>query len=172
MLDVKACVNWLSAGGFPHIQPTEPNFHSLHLGWWVWIFHTVLLFTGRNSRRRFAQTVFKGHLHINCTEEYTAHIALTLSPTRICALPILFSANTSNSQLIEFTKLQCAWMIQNGIAREIFEQTSWQIMYMSTREKQLFCKHAFQIDEVDLSRYSAKDKLIALCCVNNKKSLI
>lgn len=40
---------------------------------------------------------------------------------------------------------------------------------MSTREKRLFCKHAFQIDEVDLSRYSVKDKLIALCCVNEKE---
>jgi len=41
-------------------------------------------------------------------------------------------------------------------------------MYMSTREIQLFGKHAFQIDEVDLSRYSAKDKPIALCCVIEK----
>jgi len=43
-------------------------------------------FSGRNSRRRFAQAVFKGHLHISGTEEYTTHIALTLPHTRMCVL--------------------------------------------------------------------------------------
>lgn len=59
-------------------------------------------FSGRNSRRRFAQAVFKGHLHISCTEEYTAHIALTLTHTRMCASPsysqpILQTHNLHNS---------------------------------------------------------------------------
>ncbi len=69
-------------------------------------------FSGRNSRRRFTQSVCKGHLHISCMEGYTTHIALTLSHTCMCTYPFY-----SEPILHNFTKLQFTWVVQYGFTK-------------------------------------------------------